>query len=525
MISKKAKNANLKGENNIFITILKAVIILALIAFQIAEFLVLYNTTKQINNYTAVLFEILKLCITLYILYRHSNTSYKLSWVVFIAFFPAAAIVVYLLWGNSELRKKKEKSLNNIEQESKKYLEDTEKEKELLDFDKARYLQAKYIKNVTGYPCCEGEDIKYFDSGESFFKDLLQDLKNAKQYILMEFFLISKGTLWNQTLDILKQKVAEGVKVTILVDDFGSLLRRPKNFAKVMKECGIELVLFNPFDSFVNGYFNYRDHRKIVVIDGIIAYTCGMNLADEYANIIERYGHWKDSGIKISGKPAFSFTVMLLRALQSCSKKPIDYNWYRDVRDICLNTVSYQKRGYAISYCDGPNNKKNPIENIYLQMINDAKDYVYITTPYLIIDEPMLYALMGRARSGVDVKIILPHIPDKKIVNIVTKSYYQVLLEAGVKIYEYEPGFIHSKSIVSDDCVATIGSANLDFRSFHINFECGIWTYKTGAELSIRKDFENTLKKCININYLAWKKRNIFIKIIEAVLSAFAPMM
>ena len=518
-------DANLKGENNILFTILKGVIIVLLIALQIFEFWIVYNATKHIYNYTTFAFFALKLTVVLYILYKHSSPEYKLSWVVFITFLPIAGIVVYLLWGNSELRKKKEKSFNNIEKQSQKYLENLNIEKQILELDKSRYLQAKYITNVTGYPCYKGQDIQYFGSGEELFSNLKEDLKKANEYILIEFFLISEGKLWQEILDILKQKVSQGVRITIIVDSFGSLQRRPKNFVQNMKKIGIEVVMFNPFNTFTNGYFNYRDHRKIVVIDGVIAYTCGMNLADEYANIIERYGHWKDSGVKVVGKAALNYAIMVLRSLQSCKKESVDFKWYKDVRDICVNAVNTPTHGFLVSYSDGPNNKKNPVENIYVKMISNAKDYVYITTPYLILDETILNALLNSVRSGVDVKIILPHIPDKKIVNIVTKSYYQVLLEAGIKIYEYAPGFIHAKNIVSDDCCASIGSANMDFRSFHINFEAGVWMYKTGIEFDIKKDFENTLKESIEINYEEWKNRNIFLKAIEAILSAFAPMM
>ena len=524
-VSKSKLNANLNGENNIFFTILKGIIIVLLIALQIFEFFVVYNATKHIYNYAAFTFFTIKLCIVLYILYRHSSPEYKLSWIVFITFLPIAGIVVYLLWGNSELRKKKEKSLNNIEKQSQRYLENSNVEQQILNFDKSRYLEAKYITNVTGYPCYQNQEMQYFGSGEELFGNLKEDLKNANQYILMEFFLISEGKLWKEILEILKQKLSKGVKVTIITDSFGSLQRRPKHFVADMQKLGIDIVLFNPFTTFTNGYFNYRDHRKIVVIDGVIAYTCGMNLADEYANIIERYGHWKDSGVKIVGKAALNYTIMILRTLQSCKKEPIDFKWYKDVRDICVNAVNSPVHGFLVTYSDGPNNKKDPIENMYVKMINNAEDYVYITTPYLILDETILNALLSSVRSGVDVKIILPHIPDKKIVNIVTKSYYQVLLEAGVKVYEYAPGFIHSKNMVSDDCCASIGSANMDFRSLHINFEAGVWTYKTGIEFDIKKDFENTLKESIEINYNDWKNRNIFLKIIEAILSAFAPMM
>lgn len=524
-ISKQKKNSNLKGENNIIITTLKGIVVILLIFIQILEIWLVYTTTTHIYNYATLVFYCIKFLIVIYILYKHSQTAYKLSWVLFITFLPVAGIVVYLLWGNSELRKKKEKSLNDIEQKTMKYLENPNVEQQLLDIDKTRYLESKFITNVTGYPLYENEGVKYYPSGESFFDDVKEDLKKANKFIIIEFYLISKGKMWDEIFEVLRQKAEAGVKINIIVDSFGSLQRKPKNFVNEMKKYGIEVTLFNPFTTFTNGYFNYRDHRKIIVIDGVIAYTCGMNLADEYVNILERYGHWKDCGIKIIGKPVLNYLIMVLRTLQGCVKYDIDFKWYKDVRDVCLNIIPVEKIGYIVSYSDGPNNKKNPSENVYIQMINFAKNYVYITTPYFIIDELTLTALLNSARSGVDVRIIFPHIPDKKVVNMITKSFYEVILEAGIKVYEYKPGFIHSKSFISDDDLAIVGSANLDFRSFHMNFESATWMYKTGEEIKIKKDFLNTLKECEQIDYKVWKKRNIFVKIIEAILSAFAPMM
>lgn len=521
----KNKKINVNGEKNIFITILKSLIVIVLAFIQIIELVIVYNTTKHIYNYATVIFWLLKLTVVLYILYKHSNPEYKVSWILFIAFLPVAGIVAYLLWGNGNLRKKKENNLNKLDEKTNKYLEYKNIEEEILSIDKSRYLQAKYLTNVTGYPCYKAEHIEYFDMGEKYFESLKEDLKNAKSYILIEYFLIAKGKLWNEISEILKGKSLQGVKINIIVDSFGCLKSKPKNFVYEMKKYGINVKFFNVITSFANGYVNYRDHRKIVVIDGTVAYTGGVNLADEYANIIERYGKWKDVGVKLVGKAAYSFSVMVLRSLQSSIKEKIDFNWYKNESDKNLKNINLSEKGYVIPFCDGPNNKKNPIENAYDQIINNAKDYVYITTPYLIIDEEILNAILISARSGVDVRIIVPHIPDKKLVNLVTKSFYQEILESGAKIYEYEPGFIHSKIIVSDNNVAMIGSANLDFRSFHVNFECAAWMYNTGTEITIKNDFDDTLKQCIQIDKEKWCKRSIIEKIVEIILSAFAPMM
>ena len=304
------------------------------------------------------------------------------------------------------------------------------------------------------------------------------------------------------------------------LDSVGCIFRLPKDFKKQMADAGIELYMFNPFSVVINGYINYSDHRKVVVIDGKVAYTGGVNLADEYANIIERFGHWKDGGIRIKGSAVWSYTLILLRDKEEISNMPVNYELYQ-------NKEEYKEKteGYVLPCSDGPDNRKNPVENIFIQTINYAKDYVYLTTPYFVTSETLLTAILNAARSGIDVRVVTPHIPDKKIVQIVTRSYYEVLLEAGVKVYEYKPGFIHSKTLVSDDNTSIVGTANLDYRSMHLNFECINWSYMTGVEKDIKKDFEETIKNCIPITLDEWKVRPVTQKWLEAICSAFSPML
>ena len=292
------------------------------------------------------------------------------------------------------------------------------------------------------------------------------------------------------------------------------------------KEYGIEYYKFNPFSPIINGYINYRDHKKIVVIDGIYSYTGGVNIADEYVNLIEKFGHWKDVGIKIVGKCTWSLSVIFLRNLEQITKKNIDYVWYKSISDeYNLKLKKQNNTGYLLALSDGPDNRKNPIENTYIQIINYAKKYIYMTTPYFVISEQLLTAMLNSARSGVDVRVIVPHIPDKKIVYTATRSYYEVLLEAGIKVYEYKPGFIHSKTFVADDNTAIVGTANLDFRSMHLNYENIVWSYKTGVEEELKLDFNEMLNECIEIKLEDWKARSFVKKIGEALISAFSPML
>ena len=514
-----------KGEKKGIVTAFKAISVIILMLLQIAFLFFLFSNTTRFSHLTKIIFEVLKIITVLFILYRHDSAAYKISWIILIMFIPAVGIVIYLLWGNNKLRRKKELVYRRVRVDTEENLiENFELENEIKNQDIYKYNQIKYMTNITGYPLCRNEGVKYFETGEKFFKDVKEELKNAKSYILLEFYILSKGKLLDDILDILIEKAKQGVKVIFLIDSLGALLRKPKGFIENMKKNGILVYEFNPFSPVINGYINYRDHRKIISIDGKIAYTGGVNIADEYANIIEKYGYWKDVGVKVTGDVAWSFTLMTLRTIESIDKKRIDYEWYKKIAEEQTKDLS-KKDGYVLAYADGPDNRKNPIESVFIQTINYAKKYLYITTPYFIISEPILTALLNSARSGVDVRVILPHIPDKKMVQMVTRSYYEVLLEAGVKVYEYKPGFVHSKTFVADDDTAIIGTANLDFRSTHLNFECSLYTYKTGEELKVKQDFESMLDKCIEVNLEEIKNRPLLVKATEAFLSAFSPML
>ena len=509
-----------RGEKNIFVTIFKIISVVLLLALQIGIMLLLYTTARGVYVYARLIFDVIKIVAILYLLYHHDSAAYKISWILFILFFPVVGLVAYILWGNSKLKKKRALELKKVRTDTEDLLKNSEDLAiKIKSEDAYKYNMVNYATKISGYPLYENEGVEYFEIGEKFFDSLKKDLQKAEKYILLEFFIISKGRLWNEIFEILKVKSKNGVKVEMIVDSLGSLFKLPKNFTKDLENENIEVNYFNPFTLILNGYINYRDHRKIVVIDGKIAYTGGVNLADEYANIIERYGHWKDGGVKIIGSATWSYTLMYLRNKEQITKRQVDYMWYKPL------TSKSKKEGYVLPFADGPDNRKNPIENIYIQMVNYAKSYVYITTPYLILSENLLTALLNSARSGVSVKIVTPHIPDKKMVQIATRSYYEVLLEAGVEIFEYKPGFIHSKTMVSDDDTAIIGTANLDFRSLHLNFECVNFMYKTGEEISVKEDFERMTKKCIKIDLTSWKNRPTIQKFKEAFIAAFSPML
>lgn len=520
-MSSDLKSAKRKGEKNIFVTIFKVIIVVFLFLIQIIGMLLLYTTAHAIYMYARVIYDVLKIVTVLYIIYNHDSADYKISWIIFIMFIPVVGILAYILWGRSKMRIKKELEIRKVRVYSENLLQDSKSIlQEIKENDKYKYNQVQYMTKISGYPIYKNNGFEYFDVGEKFFDSLKKDLIKAEKYILMEFFILEKGQLWNEIYEILKSKAQEGVKIKIMVDSLGCLLKNTKNLREDLESIGVELYKFNPFSPIINGYINYRDHKKIVVIDGKYGYTGGVNIADEYVNLVSKFGHWKDVGIKIQGEAVWSFTIMFLRTLETITKKNMNYEWYK------TNFKELKKAsGYVLPLADGPDNRKSPIENTYIQTINYAKDYVYMTTPYFIISEQLLTAILNSARGGVDVRVIVPHIPDKKLVYLATRSYYEVLLEAGVKVYEYKPGFIHSKTFVTDNNTSIVGTANLDFRSMHLNFEDIVWTYKTGEEEKIKRDFEKMLKDCIEIDLDTWKARSRLTKMSEAVVAAFAPML
>ena len=440
-------------------------------------------------------------------------------------FVPVLGICVYAFWGNNRIRRKKQIEIKEIENNTN-YLFDGsfEIDAKIKSNDKLVYNMLQYIQNITSYPVCGNVSSKYYDVGEKLFEDLIKDIKSAKKYIFMEFFIIDKGKLSDEVFSILKQKVKEGVEVKIIYDSFGCLGKFKKKMREDLINAGVEVRVFNPLSVLINSYLNNRLHRKIIAIDGNISYTGGINLADEYANIKERFGHWKDVGIRFEGEVSWNFTLMFLRDLDFITKKgKIDYDKYKNIS--IQNIEEDKQNGIVVALSDGPNNRKNPIETIYMQIINTASNYVYITTPYFAISEPMLTSLLNASRSGVDVRVILPHIPDKKVVQMATRSYYEVLLSAGIKVYEYKPGFIHSKTFVSDDKIAVVGSANMDYRSMNLDYECISMIYKTGTEMDVKQDFINMISNsCIEVELKDWIKRPFFKKVFESILTAFSTM-
>lgn len=453
------------------------------------------------------------------IINRRGNPDHKITWIIFILIFPIFGISVFLLWGGGRVLPHIKKRMKICESHYTPYLKkDGDARDRLKYYDLIHSRQADYLTKETGYPLYDRSHIEFYPSGEEFLKDLLNDLENSVRYIYLEYFILAEGVMWEQIHSILKRKARMGVEVKIIFDDFGSIKRQHKNFITKLRSEGISVSVFNPINPIMNIFMNNRNHRKIVVIDGNIAYTGGVNIGDEYINVINRFGHWLDCAVKIEGEAVTSFLVMFCSMWEFTTGKQIDIRSH-------ISNPYCEDDGFVIPYCDSPLNDNNPAEGLYMQILNTAQRYVYIASPYLLIDNSMKTALCMAAKSGIDIRIVTPYKPDKWYVHPASQYNYGELLEAGVRIYEYTPGFIHSKLFVSDDRIATAGSVNMDYRSFVFHFECGAWMCDSNSVDMIKNHFEEVFGVSKEITLKKWKKRPVFTRIKQAVLHIFAPFM
>lgn len=462
---------------------------------------------------------ILGILAVIIIINRRGNPDLKIAWIAFILLLPIFGITLFLLWGGGRITPIIRKKMIISEAKCKRYLKEEPNVRDKLRyFDMYHSRQADYLTGESGYPLYDGTSTEFLSPGEEFLPRLLEELEKAKKYIFIEFFILAEGEMWDSIHKILKEKAKKGLEIKIIFDDFGSIKRQKKNFIKTLKSDGIEVSVFNPINPIMNIFLNNRDHRKIVVIDGETAITGGINIGDEYINKEERFGYWLDSAIIIKGKAVKSFLSMFIAMWQFTTSRRI--NMREHIAD-----CSQSCEGFVLPYADDPINTTDAAEGIYIQILNTAQKYVYIETPYLIIDNTMKTAICMAARAGIDVRIITPHIPDKWYVHPVTQYNYKELLEAGVKIYEYTPGFIHSKIFVSDDKVATVGTVNMDYRSFVFHFECGVWLCDNTTVLDIRNHFLETVAKSKEIEPEIWEKRGLKLKLKQSILHLFAPFM
>lgn len=467
-------------------------------------------------------FDILAILIFFVVVNKDKPASFKLPWIMILLLVPIVGIVLYFLFGDFRLSSKTKKELMKQNKDLKKFCLQNEKTMySLMAKDYQAYGQAKYIENTCFLPTYQNCFVKYLSTGEEFFDSLLTELKSAEKYIFMEYFIIERGKMWNSILEILEQKVKEGVEVYLMYDDVGCIAKIPNDYFLTLRDKGINACKFNPFRPVVSVMHNNRDHRKITVIDGKIGFVGGTNLADEYINVVHPYGNWKDNALLMKGKCVDSLIIMFLSLYNTSSIKKLDIKNYLAEHEL------YDDESFVAPYCDGPAPIDNDYisQNVYLNMINQSQEYIYMTTPYLIVDFSFMEALINAAKRGVDVRVITPFIPDKKIIKIMTKSSYSKLIENGVKVYEYKPGFIHSKMFVCDDKYGIVGTVNLDYRSLVHHFECGIWLFKNVEIKKMKEDINDIVENnSIKIN-IDEAKLSFFERIIKDVINIFAPLM
>jgi cardiolipin synthase len=464
----------------------------------------------------------LSVLVSLYIINKQEKSAYKLTWVFTILMFPIFGGLFYILFYSQSNPRKLRRRMEAEWTRSRAAHAMTENRlPELVEKQEDCLPQVRYLQEYAGFPIYTHTQTEYYPSGEAFFQRLIPEMEKAESYIFFEFFILRQGEMLNPIIDLMERKVKQGLDVRIIYDDLGCFMSLPLDFKQYLAAKGIKCIVFNPFKPILTSMQNNRDHRKIISIDGKVAFTGGINLADEYINAFERFGHWKDTAIKLEGEAAWSLTLIFLQMWNMESAQKDDYPSFYPWKE---KPCQIPSNGYVLPYADSPIDDENVGEHVYIRIINNAKEYVYINTPYLVVDDNLLSALTLAAKSGVDVRIITPHRWDKKVVQITSQSYYRQLVLAGIKIYEYSDGFNHSKTFVSDDKVATVGTTNLDFRSLYLHFECGVWLYKNRAVQAVKEDFLNTIPLSHRIT-LEDCARNAPQRIIQDVLRLFAPLM
>ena len=454
------------------------------------------------------------------IINSQENPDYKIPWLLLVLVVPIAGFMIYFMFYDRKLSRKQvrrtEKIMSQqIHTKDEGTLENLEKE------DRQAYLQANLLCKLSSTHIYQNTNAEYYDMGEKLFAGMLEDLKKAEKFIFLEYFIIEEGIFWNSILEILKEKAANGVEVRVLYDDIGCMCTLPGDYYKTLRNYGIKAVCFSRLKGQADNEFNNRSHRKIMVIDGKVGYTGGVNIADEYINEKVLFGLWKDVGIRLEGEAVAQLTSIFLADYELNVKTPVV-----DFAPYFYNGVSVENNGYIIPFGDGPGPmfKHRVAKTMIMNMLNQAQHYVYMMSPYLIIDNELCQAIENAAMRGIDVRIITPHIPDKKIVFVMTRSYYKRLMDAGVKIFEFEPGFVHAKVYISDDKYAIVGTINLDYRSLVHHFENGVWFYKHEVLSQIKEDMEGTKKQSLEMTE-ELMENTVLQRFIRALVRALSPML
>lgn len=470
-------------------------------------------------------FTLLSAFVILYVVNKDENPSFKLAWIIPITVIPVFGTLLYLFlelqWEGKIINRRLRENISDTQpylKQNPRYME------QLAKTSRSNANLAAYIENSGSYPVYGNTNVKYYPVGEEMFEDMKKELEKAKRFIFMEYFIVERGEMWDSLLEILERKVQEGVEVRFMYDGMCCLVLLPYSYPRELRAKGLKAKMFAPIRPALSTYQNNRDHRKILVIDGHTAFTGGINLADEYINRKVRFGHWKDTGIMVKGDAVTSFTMMFLQMWNITEKEPEDYGRYlRDPEFFYPPELSME--GFVIPYGDSPLDQETVGELVYLDIINTARNYVHIMTPYLILNYELVQALQFAAKRGVETIIIMPHIPDKEYAFLLAKAHYEELIRAGVQIYEYTPGFVHAKVFTSDDEKAVVGTINMDYRSLYLHFECAAYIYRNEVIKDVERDFKETLAQCQVITLEECRHYPWYKKLAGRVLRLFAPLM
>ena len=495
-------------------------IVAILIIFQLLLFLTAFNWLREHFALFAAAQLLFTIIMILYLFNHRMDSTAKLTWMVLLAIFPFAG-AIFLLYTQIGLGYRAiHARVKQLIGETKTALPQDETVLEKLEGDPYGTDDLhKYLARSGCFPIYDHTETTYFTLGEEKFDAMLRELEKAEKFIFMEYFIIEEGYMWGSILDVLSRKAKAGVDVRVMYDGMCEISLLPDDYPKRLEKLGIHAKAYAPITPFLSTHYNYRDHRKILVIDGKVAFNGGVNLADEYINRKERFGHWKDTALMLRGDAVQSFTLMFLQMWNIDEPSP-DFSLCHARSD-----GSSGADGFVMPYCDNPLDTDKVGETVYMDILNRATDYVHIMTPYLILDGELEAALCYAAERGVDVKLILPGIPDKKAAYALAKTHYGVLTDAGVKIYEYIPGFVHAKVFASDDCRAVVGTINLDYRSLYHHFECATYLYQASCISKIEEDFQNTLTKCRAVTPETIRNETTGYKLLGGLMKLIAPLM
>lgn len=465
-----------------------------------------------------VLLEIVAVIVAVNIQSSQVCASYKLAWTLLVVMLPGAGLILYILWGGNIQSKRLDLLPVKAPRSRPAERRQSEMNQERLAAVLPNWVRATQLLARRDFLLYKNTAVTYFPTGSEFFADAMVRIAQAERFIFLEYFILAEGKLWDRMLEVLTDRARHGVEIKIIFDDFGNITRMRNETIAAMREAGMEVHIFNPVHRYVNRlYFNYRDHRKILCVDGQYAYTGGVNVADEYVGFVRRFGEWKDTGVLLDGPGAWGLTSQFLHMWEMMGNRmPNEHDYYRPLEE-------RQAEGWCQPMADGPiNNPDNPAEDMFLQCITNAHSYIWITTPYLAVEDSILQALCMASDSGVDVRLLMPGIPDKRYTFIVARSHYERLLQHGIKIYEFTPGFLHAKSFVADGEAAMVGTVNMDYRSFQLHYECGVMLYNCPAIRDLERDMTSIMSRSASVDLAKWKKRPWTTRIKEKILRVFS---